>query len=213
MMKPRLLDLFCCAGGAGAGYAEYFDVTGVDIKPQPHYPFCFIQADALAFLDTADLSQFDVIHASPPCQLYSVTHSIRKNVHPDLVESVRRCLKASSKPYVIENVPGAPLPASIILCGTMFGLKVFRHRLFESNILLFAPYACKHEDSVKNGNMVSVFGNGDWRKNYTLERGSLAMGIDWMTLKELSQAIPPAYTRWIGQFLYDAVIQGREVAI
>lgn len=208
MSKPRLLDLFCCAGGTSAGYAEAgFEVEGVDIVPQPNYPYTFHLADALEF----PLEGYDAIHASPPCQLYSVARYIRKNSHPDLVEPIRRRLRASGKPYVIENVPGAPLPASIILCGTMFGLKVFRHRLFESNILLFAPCACKHEDSVKNGNMVSVFGNGDWRKNYTIERGSLAMGINWMTLKQLSQAIPPAYTTWIGGFLLDAVQANQEV--
>src|SRR5713226_9004155 len=143
MNKPRLLDLFCGAGGAAAGYARAgFEVVGVDIRPQPRYPFAFHQADAL----TCSLDGFDAYHASPPCQLYSRTHRLWKSsVHPDLVDPLRQRLRATGKPYMLENVPGAPLPGSIVLCGTMFGLGVLRHRLFESNVLLFLPGPCAHK--------------------------------------------------------------------
>ncbi len=193
-MTKKLLDLFCGAGGCAAGYAAAgFEVTGVDILPQPRYPYRFMQADALGF----PLDGFDVIHASPPCQYYSVTSSLWQREHPDLVPWIRAWLWASGKPFVLENVIGAPLPGSLLLCGTMFGLGVLRHRLFESNVLLFAPGACHHQGTVKEGYYVTVFGKGG--SGYTKARGSQAMGIDWMTVRELSQAIPPAYTEWIGR--------------
>jgi len=194
MTKPVLLDLFCGAGGCAVGYARAgFDVIGVDIMAQPRYPYSFVQADALTF----PLDGFDVIHASPPCQLYSVTSSIWHRDYPDLLPLVRSRLWESGKPFVIENVVGAPLPGAILLCGTMFGLDVLRHRLFESNVLLFAPGACQHRGTVKEGQYVSVFGKGGC--GYTKERGSRAMGIEWMTVRELSQAIPPVYTEWVGR--------------
>src|ERR1700737_2665900 len=140
-MRKRLLDLFCGAGGAAAGYAMVgFEVRGVDIQPQPRYPYRFVQADALDY----PLDDFDVVHASPPCQLYSVTHALWRRDYPDLLSVMRTWLWASGKPFVLENVVGAPLPGSLLLCGTMFGLGVLRHRLFESNVLLFAPGACDH---------------------------------------------------------------------
>ena len=193
VMVKRLLDLFCGAGGCSAGYAAAgFEVTGVDILPQPRYPYRFIQADALDF----PFDGFDVIHASPPCQLYSVTAALWQREYPALLPCIRERLWASGKPFVIENVVGAPLPGSIVLCGTMFGLGVLRHRLFESNVLLFAPGPCQHQGTVKEGHYVTVFGKGG--NGYTRERGSQAMGIAWMTVRELSQAIPPKYTEWIG---------------
>jgi DNA (cytosine-5)-methyltransferase 1 len=150
MRRPRLLDLFCGAGGAGMGYAQAgFEVVGVDLKHRPRYPFEFIQADALA-LDPAFLVSFDAIHASPPCQAHTsmkTMHNARE--HSDLVAPVRAMLKASNRPWVIENVIGAPLDAPIMLCGTMFGLGVAdadlqRHRLFEmSDPPLFVPQ-CQH---------------------------------------------------------------------
>ena len=192
--KPVLLDLFCGAGGCAVGYARAgFEVIGVDIVAQPRYPYRFIQADALTF----PLSGFDVIHASPPCQLYSVTWPIWQRDYPEIVPLIRARLWASGKPFVIENVVGAPLPEAMLLCGTMFDLGVLRHRLFESNVLLFAPGDCQHRGTVKLGRYVSVFGKGG--NGYTKERGSEAMGIDWMTVRELSQAIPPVYTEWIGR--------------
>jgi site-specific DNA-cytosine methylase len=131
-MKPRLLDLFCGAGGAGMGYHRAgFEVVGVDIAPQPHYPFEFHQGDALEYL-AAHGHEFDAIHASPPCQRYSSIQRITKNKHkwPDLVDPVRQLLIKSGKPYVIENVQGAPLRVDAFMCGSMFGLGMIRHRIF-----------------------------------------------------------------------------------
>ncbi len=145
--KPLLLDLFCCAGGAGVGYARAgFDVLGVDLNPQPHYPLPFIEADALK-LDLEFIASFDAIHASPPCQSYSDLAKRNRNADawPRLIEPVRAILAASGLPYVIENVEGAPLLNPAVLCGTMFeGLRVLRHRLFETNFPLTAPPHGKH---------------------------------------------------------------------
>lgn len=163
MDKPRVLDLFCGAGGMGKGLADVgFDVTGVDNVMQPHYPFTFIQADALEYLDTADVRQYDAIHASPPCQGYSRSRFIRMNradrrEHPLLLEDVRERLNASGLLWVMENVADAPMPHFVMLCGTMFGLKVYRHRQFESSILLFSPGACHHPHELLPG-FVCVYG-------------------------------------------------------
>ena len=146
-MSPRLLDLFCGAGGASAGYdAAGFDVVGVDVTEQPNYPFPMYVADALT-LSPAFLSEFDVIHASPPCQAYSVLAHRTDNgaAWPQLVEPVRDMLAATGKPYVIENVVGSPLKDYVTLCGTMFpGLRVIRHRLFEANFPIPARPHPKH---------------------------------------------------------------------
>lgn len=197
-MKPRLLDLFCGAGGAGMGYARAgFEVVGVDIEPQPHYPFEFHQADALTF----PLDGFDAIHASPPCQAY-IRGGLQGGGHPRLIEPVRERL--SSRRYVIENVPGAPLRTEVELCGSMFGLPIRRHRRFESNALsaLLVP-PCNHSRPI-----VGVYGNphgdaGAWPGMLpgSRETWAKALGIDWMEAHELSQAIPPAYTEWIGRQL------------
>jgi DNA (cytosine-5)-methyltransferase 1 len=200
--EMKLLDLYCKAGGAGYGYHQAgFEVVGVDIQPQPNYPFKFIQADAIEFLKT-DLSDYDVIHASPPCQAYSWSAKRWKKEWPDLVEPTRELLKRTGKPYIIENVVGAPLIDPLVLCGTMFGLKVIRHRLFESNIKLYAPCKCNHKGTVKNGDYVTVAGHGgDGCAKYSV--WCKAMGIDWMTKEELTQAIPPCYTKFIGEQLID----------
>jgi DNA (cytosine-5)-methyltransferase 1 len=213
-MKPRLLDLFCGAGGAAMGYTRAgFEVVGVDIKSQPRYPFEFHQADAMGF----PLHGFDVIHASPPCQRYSAmtlrwTGEGRENEHPDLVAPTRDRLAASGLPFVMENVEGAPLIDYAMLCGSMFGLGsnggyLKRHRWFESNVWLWPPQQCIHVGpaigvyghsggSSKRDPGRRFFGAKDWRA---------AMGIDWMTVDELAEAIPPAYTEWIGRQLLPAV--------
>jgi DNA (cytosine-5)-methyltransferase 1 len=241
MTRPRLLDLFCGAGGAAMGYYRAgFDVVGVDIAPQPHFPFIrderpftFFQREAMSFLaglvndtDCAGgwrLSDFDAIHASPPCQAYSslkFLHERGAHQHVDLVGATRCALAAIGKPWVIENVVNAPLRHPILLCGSMFGLgtlcadgefhQLRRHRLFESNILMLSQ-SCRHA-----GRPIGVYGNGGGNAN----RGHLkgvngfcgkmserrdAMGIDWMTRDELSQAIPPAYTAYIGGQLIRAL--------
>ena len=210
-MRPRLLDLFCGAGGAAMGYHRAgFDIVGVDIAPQPRYPFDFHQADAM----TWPLDGFDAIHASPPCQAYSqgknIWHTrLPRERHPDLVPPTRARLQAAELPYVIENVVGAPLTNYVVLCGDMFGLGVKRHRLFETSFMVWNPPVCRpdHPDF-----FVSVFGggakakkNGFPKTNVVHERAQQAMGIDWMNRDEMSQAIPPAYTEWIGAQLLATV--------
>jgi DNA (cytosine-5)-methyltransferase 1 len=208
-MTYRLLDLMCGAGGASMGYHRAgFEVVGVDIEAQPHYPFGFIQADAL----TVDLDGFDVVHASPPCQrwtAYGRRSGVRNELRPNLIGPIRERLHAWGGPYVIENVPGAPLEGAIQLCGSSFGLDVRRHRLFESNVALTAP-ACAHHlqtprfpPATNRTNLRSTVEVGVYRIPLALQRR--AMGIDWMTLTELSQAIPPAYTEHLGAQLLEAL--------
>jgi DNA (cytosine-5)-methyltransferase 1 len=203
----KLLDLFCGAGGAAMGYHRAgFEVVGVDIKPQPHFPFRFIQADALR--PPVRLEDFDVIHASPPCQFYSTTKSLHRAEYPDLVGRVRDLLRATGRPYVIENVPGAPLlqqasfavtdASRAALCGSSFGLPIWRHRWFESNIPLIGV-ACRHDLAPLPIDVTGTGGpGGRHRKPASLDEARRALGIDWMTRPELSEAIPPAYTEWIG---------------
>jgi DNA (cytosine-5)-methyltransferase 1 len=209
----RLLDLFCCAGGAGMGYAQAgFDIVGVDLNPQPHYPFPFIQGDALGL--TMDfLKSFDAIHASPPCQSYSDLAKRNGNADkwPRLVEPVRDLLKATGLPYIIENVEGAPLLNAVVLCGTMFpGLRVLRHRLFEANFEIIPPPHKKHPKVHTFDRRKSHFGKTDeWKDfvqvtgggNCTLAAARQAMGIGWMTKGEINESIPPAYTKLIGDQL------------
>ncbi len=224
MWKPRLLDLFCGAGGCAVGYARAgFEVIGVDLVPQPHYPFAFIQTDALRFLDTQDLSSFDVLHASPPCQGYSRSLSLarvhRVVEHPLLIKVVRKRFVQSGKPWIIENVEGSDLPDALQLCGSMFGLPIRRHRWFASSHLLFAPGSCWHTAGFYNpvGGKIRSYGTFASGRFYRDARGykrkregqvrvaeaQRIMGIDWMTAKELSQAIPPAYTEWLGRQLLE----------
>lgn len=210
-MKPRLLDLFCCAGGAARGYQMAgFHVTGIDIKPQPRYAGdVFIQGDALAFLREHG-HEYDVIHASPPCQAYTRAQNAAKraHLHPDLVAPTREALRATGKPYAIENVVGAPLENPVTVCGLALGLQVKRHRLFESNLLLLVPPCPSHDVDyfVIFGHEVRSrrHGHAAGRKN-SIARGREAMGISWMTRAELSEAIPPAYTELIGKQLMGAV--------
>lgn len=212
-MRPRLLDLFCGSGGAGMGYSRAgFDVTGVDIVAQKRYPFEFHQADALDYVREHG-HEFDVIHASPPCQRYSARTFDRER-HADLIPETRDSLIKTGKVWVIENVPRAPLIDPVVLCGSSFELRVRRHRLFESPIALSAP-ACDHEwqnndkifriyDHKKwfDSGVVAVYGTGGRKGN---EHWKSAMGIDWMTHAEIVQAIPPAYTEFIGRQLMEAL--------
>lgn len=218
MTQKRLLDLFCGCGGCSVGYARAgFDVTGVDLAPMTRYPFMdLVQDDALAVLrDVSYVAEFDAIHASPPCQRYSVTAARwnSRDAHPDLVPPVRDLLRASGKPYIIENVVGAPLLTPVMLCGSMFGLGfdgaiLRRHRLFETNFPLTAP-----PDACQGKRAVGVYGTGGaWARTAPGGGGvkvsgadaAQALGIDWTDYQPvLAQAIPPAYTEHIGrQLLY-----------
>ncbi len=204
-MSPRLLDLFCGAGGAAMGYHRAgFEVVGVDLYPQKNYPFEFHQADAMTY----PLEGFDVIHASPPCQHYSVsTPAERKHLHPDLIADLRHKLQGYI--YIIENVPGAPLVDPIVLCGSSFGLRVRRHRKFESSVGL-EGLACQHKEQ---GQPVGVYGGGTGtgqkrgRKVMSSAEAMEVMGMPWANRKECNEAIPPAYTEWLGKQLM-AVLHG-----
>jgi DNA (cytosine-5)-methyltransferase 1 len=211
--KPRMLDLFCCAGGAGVGYSKAgFDVVGVDINPQPRYPLPFIRTDALD-LDPKFIATFDALHASPPCQSYSDLAKRNGNAHewPRLIEPVREMLIRSGLPYIIENVDGAPLLNPVVLCGTMFkGLRVIRHRLFEANFPIIRPAHKKHPICHTFDKRKGQFGKTDEMRDFVSVNGGGncsvaaardAMGITWMTKNELNEAIPPAYTQFIGEQL------------
>lgn len=210
----RLLDLFCKAGGASMGYHRAgFEVTGVDIEPQPRYPFAFIQADALEYV-AAHGREYDAIAASPPCQGYSVTRSLYEAEHSMLIPATRQALRATGRPHIIENVEGARkhLVEPVMLCGASFGLKVYRHRLFECSFFLLVPPHGRHREKVLNrcwrpdwDGFLTVTGGF----NSTKAAAERAMGIDWMTKAELAQAIPPAYTEFIGTQLLRALGQHR----
>jgi len=223
--KPRLLDLFCGAGGAAMGYSRAgFKVVGVDIKPQPRYPFKFIQADALLFLremmsprqwqdSGKECWDFAAIHASPPCQAYS-SASIPGKPYPDLYEETRILLEHTGLPWVLENVRGAPHRSGVVLCGSQFGMRIRRHRYFETSFpMLISP--CNHEDQ---GQTLSVTGNGyggkhkghNGMKPRDVGEAREVMGIDWMTIKELSQAVPPAYTELVGTQLLPHIRPGAD---
>ncbi len=199
--KPRVLDAFCCAGGCSYGFhLAGFEVVGVDNVPQPRYPFEFHLGDAIEFVGRYG-RDFDLIAGSPPCQLWSpITPQPEK--HHDLITPFRKAIERLDKPYVIENVPGAPLRSPVMLCGTMFGLMVIRHRIFEANpSILLPPGSCNHlRPVVKTGrrpdrqkhyhSIVGHFSDVEWAREI--------MGCPWMIQKDLAQAIPPAYTEWIG---------------
>lgn len=231
----KLLDLFCGAGGAAMGYhrAGFDEIVGVDIEPQPHYPFNFIQADAMTF----PLEGFDVIHASPPCQGYSIMRNLpwlRDKKYPMLIEPMEARLRESGIPWVIENVMGAKLPANW-LCGGMFGLPFFRHRYFHSSFYWLQPGHPPHEGTVRNGrklgsrarDIVAIgdkkhrgkelafkdFENGAQRIGANVGHAAgvklvrEVMGLPYMTRDEITQAIPPAYTEYIGR-CFTASLEG-----
>lgn len=229
-MKPLLLDLFSGGGGSARGYADAgFEVIGVDIAPQKHYPYECYQDDALSVFDRLlnddlyhgyALDDFAGVHLSPPCQEFSSTRYLRnataKNprIRPKLIEAIRKRLAECDIPWVIENVPGSPLPDALELCGSMFGLPIRRHRWFACSHYLYAPGPCKHTDGFYNviGGQVRGYGTlasdtyyhnatGEKRRReryYRKAVGQAAMEIDWMTRAEMSEAIPPAYTLWVG---------------
>lgn len=217
---PLLLDLFSGAGGAAEGYYRAgFDVIGVDIVDQPNYPFEMLDVwDALETLtDYADWIDEHVaaIHASPPCQHYTTLakgNNNNRGDHPDLIPATRELLKATGLPYVLENVPSAPLLNPITLCGEMFGLGVIRHRLFESNVLLMQPEHVPHRGKVAgwrhgqkfDGPYCAVYGDGGGKGS--LDEWREAMGTPWMqTRHEIAESIPPAYTAFVGQQLLQAL--------
>ncbi len=208
--QPVLLDLFCCAGGCSVGYERAgFEVVGVDLIAQPDYPFEFHLANALTF----PLDGFDVVHASPPCKGITTLRALARGAaqgelfdpHPDLIGPIRGRLVASGLPYVIENVVGAPLDDPVVYCGSSFGLKVRRHRLFESNVPLVAP-PCDHASQPV---VLGVYGTGGgWTRTAPGGGGTKvsgpaaadALGIcHTVDQRRLSQAIPPAYSEHIGR--------------
>ena len=203
----RLLDLYCGAGGASTGYAlAGFQVTGIDVKHGKRYPYTYIKGDVLTYITDLDfLRSFDVIHASPPCQTHSITQHLRNaqgksTSKVDLIPQTRAALIASGKPYIIENVPGSPLIDPVLLCGSAFGLKVRRHRLFESNVTIQGT-TCNHKEQ---GRPVGVYGSmrdeipKGGKTAETMEQALTAMGITNMIWSELVEAIPPAYTKHLG---------------
>jgi len=229
--RPRLLDLFCGAGGAAAGYHQAgFSVVGIDINPQPNFPFEFMQADALKVLASfgegrwslvwsptenrgrfLGLGQFDAIHASPPCQDYSKAMRHLSGDYPRLIDPVRDLLIQSRLPWVIENVVGAPIPTQstldgrhgVELCGSMFSLRVYRHRLFETSFGISAPRSCDHRILAMNPHnqagrdrIYEEFGKQNPEPIWCAE-----MGVPWMTKEEGREAIPPVFTEYIGHQL------------
>lgn len=241
-MTPRILDFFCKAGGMAMGlHRAGFEVVGIDIEEQPNYPFDFYLADVMAMQQDRFegcwheygkrsmlpgqlgrcLGRFDAIHASPPCQAHSDLQKQSKLRYRDYIPALRELLERTGLPYVIENVEGAPLRDPVVLCGTMFpGLRVLRHRLFETNWPLTAPphppgrhplvfthdkRKAHHGKLDQDTAYVQVTGGG----NCTIANARAAMGIDWMTKDELNEAIPPAYGEYVGRQLM-AEIQRRK---
>lgn len=232
MRSLRALDLFCGGGGASVGlYRAGFDVTGVDINPQPHYPFQFVQADALA--SVVDPRGFDFVWASPLCQAFtSLRHLQKGKVYPNLIPATRELLREAGVPYVIENVEGAPLGEGrslVYLCGSMFGLttrdgraELRRHRIFETSFAIPLQPSCQHSreslsvtgrgldsnrDRYLKRRTISITGStpqsnvvrNQVRKTYSIADARFAMGIDWLPLRSLSQAVPPAYSEFIAR--------------
>lgn len=221
----RLLDLYCGAGGAAVGYhrAGFSHITGIDTRNQPRYPFDYIQADALEYL-AAHGHEYDAIHASPPCQAFVALAKVStgQNNHPDLLTPTLAALQPLTTPWVVENVETAPMPATVILCGSSFNLKVRRHRKFASNIFIPAK-PCQHKDQPY---VIGVYGSGAgarghfrWdpqrkkmrnfgrQARYTAEASDAMGGLDWMVRREMNEAVPPAYTEYIGRYLLEYITE------
>lgn len=223
MKKYKLLDLYCCAGGAGMGYnMAGFEVTGVDIKKQPRYPFEFIQGDAINYL-LNNYHKYDAVHASPPCQRYSNGAKQMGTTlnFPDLIKPTRDAILTTKMPYIIENIVPAKkeLIKPFMLCGTYFNLGVFRHRLFETNFYVLEPKHSKHLGKIGDGKYSTVTGHAggsskrDGFKNGSTEDWKIAMGINWATGDELRESIPPAYTKYIGEYLLKNIMGINEMPI
>jgi hypothetical protein len=208
--RPTLLDLCCCAGGASVGYDRAgFDVTGVDIVPRPRYPFTFIQADAIEYV-RAHGHEYDAIHASWPCQYGAAitkgTNARLRDTYVDLLPAGREAMLATGRPYVIENPEARP---DLVLCGTQFGLPILRHRRIEVHGWTpMAPPHTKHRGRVRGwrhgtyheGDYLAVYGKGGGKA--TVPEMQQAMGINWTDVhEELTEAIPPAYTQFLGEQL------------
>lgn len=214
--RIRILDLFCGAGGAAVGYYRAFteagyevDITGVDCKPQPNYPYAMRVGDAM----TWPLRGYDFIHASPPCQDHSTWNNVNKIAYGTgwMLAATRERLAQAGKPYIIENVAGASMPNAVTLCGQVFGLNVYRHRQFESNYFIYGAGVCKHSGKTlrSGGTVIGAYGH----EYGTRQQWAEAMGIDWMATKsEIAQAIPPAYTHWLGRQIAAVLANTRQEA-
>jgi DNA (cytosine-5)-methyltransferase 1 len=223
-VRKRLIDFCCKAGGTSMGYhMAGFEVVGADKEPQPNYPFEFYQQDITSLTDkqVSNIGKnFDAIAGSPPCQRYTRSYTAKREQHPDLVDPFREIAEATGLPYVIENVVGAPLIDPVQLCGSAFALRVQRHRLFESNVPI-KGIRCNHQwqerhkpylkiangpGSERAAGIIEVYGGGDGthiRGRRQIDITAIAMGIDWMNTGELAQAIPPAYTFYLGRQLME----------
>lgn len=216
MTRPLLLDAYCGAGGAAKGYSDAgFDIVGVDLNPQPRYPFTFVQGDAIEFIRDHH-HEFDAIHTSPPCQYYSMMSRCQPDLaaqYPDLIDPTRAVLQTTGLPWVIENVVCAPLIRPIRLCGFSFGRDLYRHRLFEANFPIQPKRHLEHTKPGsraghwKPGEIISISGNFSpvWLAKEVME-------IDWMLRRELAEALPPYYTEYIGEYLMREVLRRAEAA-
>ena len=199
----KVLDLFCCAGGAAMGLHMSLDangmkhtITGIDKTFQPRYPFNKRVKD-INEMSWMELLEYDFIWASPPCQKYSLLKYVTKKEYPDMIPFTREILEKSGKPYVMENVEPAPLRKDLLLCGEMFGLKIFRHRIFEVNFDIIQPVHYKHKGSVKHGDYLTLAGSGCGKSGY-IDDWQRAIGINWVRDKHmLAEAVPPAYSCYI----------------
>lgn len=216
--RPRLLDAFCCQGGAADGYEQAgFDVTGIDIRPQPRYPYTFIQAEAVAFIREHG-AEFDVIHASPPCQHDSECQRLQGRDHPDLIGPTRAALESTGRPWVMENVKGAApkLHRPVMLCGTMFALATYRHRYFEpgGGLTLTAPEHPAHlVPQAKMGRPVPEGWYGQYVGNFSgVDQARTVMGVPWMNRDGIRECIPPAYTQHIGHAFHTCLTTRLAVA-